>query len=69
MTKTFYLTLDINMQVEVPIQADSLESAMKKAEKEDYELPNLNDSYIAETYIRYIRDKNYNIVHEYGRST
>ena len=31
MAKTFYLTLDLNIQVEVPIQADSLESAMEKA--------------------------------------
>ena len=65
MTKTFYLTLDISMKVEVPIQADSLESAMEKAEKEDYELPNLNDSYIAETHMRYMRDENYNVAHEY----
>ena len=65
MAKTFYLTLDLNIQVEVPIQADSLESAMEKAEKEDYELPNLNDGYIAETYMRYMRDENYNVAHEY----
>ena len=65
MTKTFYSTLDINMQVEVPIQADTLESAMEKAEKEDYELPSLNDGIIAETHMRYMRDENYNVAHEY----
>ena len=65
MAKTFYLTLDISMKVEVPIKADSLEGAMEKAEKEDYELPNLNDGYITETCMKYMRDENYNLAHDY----
>ena len=36
-----------------------------KAEKEDYELPSLNDGIIAETHMRYMRDENYNVAHEY----
>lgn len=67
-SKTFYLTLDINVQVKVPIQADNLEDAMEKTKKENYELPDLNDSYISKTCMKYIQDENYNVVHIYGRS-
>ena len=63
--KTFYLTLDVNLQVEVPIQAENLQQAMKKASEENYELPSLNDGQISDTYMRYMRDENYNVVHEY----
>lgn len=63
--KTFYLTLDVNIQVEVPIQADNLEQALEKAKNEQYELPNLNDGYIGETYMRYIKDENYNLLEEF----
>jgi len=65
MAKTFYLTMDIDMQVEIPIQADTLEQAIKKAKNDDYELPNLNDGSIAETRMVSMSDENYNVVEEF----
>ena len=66
--KTFYLTMDVNLQVEVPIQAKNLKEAINKAKNEDYELPNLNDSYIGETYMRYMKDENYNVVESFDEN-
>lgn len=66
--KTFYLTMDVNLQVEVPIEAENLEEAINKAKNEDYELPNLNDGYIAETYMRGMRDENYNVVESFDKN-
>ena len=60
--KTFYLTVDVNLSVEVPIEADTVEEAIKKARGEYYELPNLNDGNIFDTFPTYLRDENYNLV-------
>ena len=65
MTEEFYLTLDISMRIDVPIQASSLESAIQKAQKENFELPSLNDGYITKTNMKYILDNNYNVVYKY----
>ena len=58
----YYLRLDVDVQVEVPIEADTLEEAIEKSKNEDYELPNLNDSFIGDTRLAYITDEDWNIV-------
>ncbi len=60
--KTFYLTVEVNLSVEVPIEAETVEEAIKKAQSDYYELPNLNDGNIYDTIPTYLRDENYNLL-------
>lgn len=63
--KTYYLTLDVNMQVDVQIKATSLEQAIEKARNEQYELPNLNDGDNIETTMVRVSDENFNTLEEF----
>ena len=63
--KKFYLTLNVEMSVEVPIEAETLEEAINIANGDYFELPNLNDGNIYETYPKLLYDENYNLVQNF----
>lgn len=63
----FHLAVDIDLQVDVEIEADTLEEAIEKARNGQYELPNLNDGYIGEERLSHISDGNFNLLHNFGK--
>ena len=67
--KTFYLSIDIDLNVTVPIQAESVEQAIEMAESGDYELPNFSDYfddvYESETRLVNLCDENTKVVKDF----
>lgn len=65
--KKFHLAIDVDIQVDVEIEAKNLKEAIEKARNRQYELPNLNDGYIGEERLSHISDGNFNLLHNFGK--
>lgn len=61
----FNVDIDLDIRATVKIEAENLEEAIKKARNEDFELPNLNDGIIDNIQVRFVMDKDYNLLEEF----
>ena len=61
----FNVDIGLDVRATVQVEAETLEEAIKKARSEEFELPNLNDSVIVNTQVRFVMDENYNILEEF----
>ena len=61
----FNVDIDLDIRATVKVEAENLEEAIKKARNEDFELPNLNDGIIDNIQVRFVMDKDYNLLEEF----
>lgn len=61
----FNVDIDLDIRATVKVEAENLEEAIKKARNEDFKLPNLNDGIIDNIQVRFVMDKDYNLLEEF----
>ena len=64
--KKFILTVDVDITVEVPIEAETEEEAIQKAKNGDYEITSLNDGTIYDERLSRLWDTYYNEIKNFN---
>ena len=61
----YYIGIDIKLRAEAEIEADSLDEAIDKAQRGEYEMPDLNNANVHDSYLMNVLDENYNEMYEF----